>query len=98
MTANAKRVTLALALCFAVALSVLFGLQVGVFVQQPIGAAPDGFTVVYWRRGMDVPFVASVDGILLERTGRVSLLSRAVAFGTIGSVVVDRSVVRLPYS
>lgn len=70
----------------------------GIFVQQPIGAVPDGVTILYWRRGTNLPFVASADGILLEQTGEVSLLTRAVAIGKFGNVATDRMFARLPYS
>jgi|GEM_PF-418308 len=70
----------------------------GLFVIQPIGAIPEGATIVYWRLNMNLPFISSADGLLLEKTGSVSLLGRAIAFGKIAEPIVERKIVKLPYS
>ena len=51
----------------------------GIFIQQPIGAAPEGGMVIYHSRGPDMPFFASADGLCLTLQGSVSLLCRATA-------------------
>ena len=70
----------------------------GLFVIQPIGAVPDGATIVYWRLNMNLPFISSADGLLLDKTGSVSLLGRAIAFGAIAQPIVERKLLKLPYS
>ena len=70
----------------------------GFFVIQPIGAVPEGATVLYLRAGTNMPFICSVDGFLLEQTGEVSLFARAMTFGVLGKLVVERKIVKLPYS
>ena len=84
----------------AVSLLFAFGIYAccGFFVVQPIGAIPEGVTVFYWRVGLDLPFIASADGILLKKTGSVNLLTRAITIGKLSEVVKPRSIVRLPYS
>ena len=85
---------------FAVSLLCAFGFYFccGFFVVQPIGAIPDGATILYWRADMQLPFVASADGILLEKTGSVSLLGRAIAIGQTAEPIIDRKIMKLPYS
>lgn len=70
----------------------------GIFVIQPIGALPEGATVVYWRIGMNLPFVSSIDGIMLDRMGSVSLLGRAMGIATIGQPILERKILNLPFS
>lgn len=70
----------------------------GFFVIQPIGAVPDGATVWYFRYGVDLPFISSVDGFLYEKVGSVSIFSRAMAFATVGKIIADRKILVLPYS
>lgn len=73
-------------------------LTMGVLVTQPIGAVPEGATVLYWRVGLDLPFVVSADGLALETTGTVSLLTRGIVLGQLADLVADRRIVNLPYS
>jgi hypothetical protein len=84
----------------AVALLFAFGFYVccGFFVIQPIGAVPEGATILYWRLGTNLPFIASADGLLLQKTGSVSLLGRAIAFSKLAEPVIERKIVKLPYS
>lgn len=65
----------------------------GFYSVQPIGALPDGSTVVVWRAGGE-PFFNSPDALCLERMGGVSLLCRGLAMGKAPS---DRIILRLPY-
>ena len=76
-----------------VLLLVLFYFFCGFYSVQPIGALPEGGTVVVWRQG-DEPFFNSADALCLERTGGVSLMCRAMAMG---QAPMDRIVLRLPY-
>ena len=80
------------------ALTLLFWLSVGIFVVQPIGAIPDGVTVVYWRLGTKMPFIGSPDGLSYDLTGSVSLLSRGMVMASVGEVMEDRIIMRMPYS
>lgn len=82
-------------------LAVLVGiarLTLGIFVVQPIGALPEGVTVVYWRAGLNLPFIVSPDGFALEATGGVSLLSRGIIMGQLLELLDGRKIVSLPYS
>jgi hypothetical protein len=72
-----------------------FGL--GLFVIQPIGAVPNGATVVYWRLGTNMPFISSADGISEKTTGSVSLLGRGLVLGMVAKVLEGRKIVSLPY-
>lgn len=75
-----------------------FYFGVGVFVVQPIGAVPDGATVLYWRLGTNMSFISSADGILLDNDQGVSLLGRGVVLGKVGELMEERKIVSLPYS
>ena len=81
----------------AICLVLFFSLFCGIFVIQPIGAIPEGVTIVYWRSGLNMPFVASADG-LLETTGTgVSLLGRGVVLGGVAETIKSRELFRIPY-
>lgn len=68
----------------------------GVFTVQPIGALPDGITIIYHSRNPEMAFFSSPDSLCLEIQGSVSLLCRAMALGSMEGLT-DRIVMRLPY-
>jgi hypothetical protein len=68
----------------------------GVFTVQPIGALPEGVTIIYHSRGSDMPFFASPDGMCLMTEGSVSLLCRGFALAA-SADLTDRIILRLPY-
>ncbi len=68
--------------------------QVTIFVIQPIGAVPEGRTVIMERTG-DLRFVDSADAICERTQGGVSLLCRGAA---IAAVAENKVYLRLPYS
>lgn len=70
---------------------------VGFYVTQPIGAIPDGATLVYVRVGTKLPFVSSADGLLKSHDMDVSLMGRGIMMGMVGKVVKDRRLFVLPY-
>ena len=67
--------------------------RVGFYSVQPIGALPEGVTLIVWRRSGE-PFFNSPDGTCLSRTGGVSLICRAIA---LSKAPTDRIIVRAPY-
>lgn len=73
--------------------------QITFFVIQPIGALPEGKTVVIFRVGNDkftTRFIDSADGICERVQGGVSLLCRGAAMGgVLGNTTI---IMRLPYS
>lgn len=81
-----------------VVLAVIFFIiytQVTVFVIQPIGALPEGKTLVIARSGK-TEFIDSADAVCQRLQGKVNLLCRGMVIGAI----VDESkiLLRLPYS
>jgi hypothetical protein len=74
-------------------LALLARVFLGFYTIQPIGALPEGRTLVVWRQAGE-PFFNSPDATCLARTGSVSLLCRAIA---VGDAPVDRILLRLPY-
>jgi hypothetical protein len=72
----------------------LFRAFCGFYTIQPIGALPEGRTIVVWRAEGE-PFFNSPDARCLETMGGVSLMCRAVAMA---AAPVDRIILRLPYS
>lgn len=70
--------------------------QLSLFVVQPIGALPEGHTLLLWRRSVKLNFVDSADGFCQRESKGVSLLCRAAALGA----VIDNNpiLLRMPYS
>lgn len=81
-----------------VATMLFFRVFCGIFVVQPIGAIPDGVTIVYWRSGMNISFIASADGILHKSGDGVSLFGRGAVLAALSETLNDRAIVRLGYS
>jgi hypothetical protein len=69
----------------------------GFFVIQPIGAIPEGGTILYLRLGTAMPFISSADGLLDEKVGDVSLLGRGLALGIAAKILEKRKIFPLPY-
>jgi hypothetical protein len=68
--------------------------QVGFYTVQPIGALPEGATVLVWRASGE-PFFNSPDAECLRIQGGVSLLCRGIA---LGNAPLDRIILRFPYT
>jgi hypothetical protein len=79
------------------ALLLWIAVRPGVFTVQPIGALPEGMTIVYRSRGPEMPFFSSPDGLCLQIQGSVNLLCRAAAISVLEELS-DRILFRLPYS
>jgi len=69
----------------------------GVFVIQPIGAIPEGVTIIYHSRNPEMPFFSSPDGLCLQIQEGVSLLCRMAVLGGVEEIT-ERVIARLPYS
>ena len=77
---------------------VLFRLLCGIFIIQPLGSIPEGVTIVYWRNGIDLPFIASPDG-LIEKSGQgVSLFARGMMLAKYSEPIKKNEILRLGYS
>ncbi len=63
------------------------------FVVQPIGALPDGITVVI-DRGTTMHFIDSADALCQRQMGKVSLLCRGIALAEVSK---GKIYARLPY-
>ena len=85
-------------LILILAIGVLFRIFYGIFVIQPIGAIPEGTSIVYYRNGLNMPFIASADGLLLDSGNDVTLLGRGVMMAGLADVLLEREVFRFPYS
>lgn len=81
---------------FAVALS--FRMFCGIFVMQAIGPITESSTIIYWRAGMDIPFVSSADGILKRSQFGVSSLGRGLVISKFAEPVQNREIFRFGYS
>jgi hypothetical protein len=77
------------------ALMVVVYTQVTFFVIQPIGAVPDGRTLVIWRTGK-LKFIDSADGFCARESDGVSLLCRMAILGAVAQK--STVIARLPYS
>jgi|SRR5690554_5202379 len=79
-------------------LALLFRFFCGIFVIQPIGAIPEGVTIVYWRTGVNMPFIASADGILDESGEGVNILGRGILIGGLAEPLKEKEIFRFGYS
>ena len=87
--------TLTTALVIAAVLIVVIYTQITIFVVPPIGALPEGKTVIITRLNK-TEFIDSPDGMCDRIQGGVSLLCRGMVIGA----VLEKSTIllRLPYS
>lgn len=69
--------------------------QLTIFVVQPIGAVPEGRTIIVWRTDK-LKFIDSADAVCEREMGGVSLLCRGAIMGSVAGS--DRILARLPYS
>jgi hypothetical protein len=76
-------------------LLVVFYFVFGFMTIQPIGAIPDGITLLVIRAGTQLKFFDSPDALCERLNGEVSLLCRGMAMGLIAENATI--VLRLPY-
>tara|TARA_R110000868_G_scaffold115252_2_gene307895 strand:- start:574 stop:900 length:327 start_codon:yes stop_codon:yes gene_type:complete len=81
-----------------VVFAIIFRTFCGIFVIQPIGAIPEGTTIIYWRTGLNIPFIASADGILEETGAGVSLLGRVMVIAKLAEPINEKEIIRFGYS
>lgn len=93
-----KRKRIVLVITITILFIILWAvIRPGVFTIQPIGALPEGITIIYYSRGTQIPLFSSPDGLCLQIQGSVSLLCRMMAINSF-SEIADRIIFRLPYS
>ena len=92
MSARAR--STAVGLVLLVVLAALFYGFCGFYSVPPIGAMPEGRTILVWRNSGE-QFFDSPDAVCMRRLGGVSLLCRGMA---LGRAPTDRIILRLPYS
>jgi hypothetical protein len=76
-----------------IALVAFVAMTMELYTIQPIGALPEGVTLVAWRLPGE-PAFNSPDAMCLKAQGYVSLICRLAA---VGKAPLDRIIVRLPY-
>ncbi len=81
-------------------IGIFFRIFCGIFVIQPIGAIPEGATIVYWKSGinLNLDFISSADGILEKSGTGVSLLGRGVILSKVAEPIKEREIFRFGYS
>jgi hypothetical protein len=79
-------------------ITLIFRIFCGIFVIQPIGAIPEGTTIVYWRDGMNMPFISSADGLLEKSGAGVSLLGRGLMLAKLAEPIKENEIFRFGYS
>lgn len=94
---NRKRLPVIL-VCVFVGLVLFIRIFCGILVIQPIGAIPDGVAIFYWRLGLNLPFIASADGLLDHSGAGVSLLGRAIMLSKLVDLIKEREIFRFAYS
>ncbi len=87
--------TILLTLVAVLAIFALACTQITVFVIQPIGALPEGKTLILYRTDR-TQFIDSADAICERETGGVNLLCRIAILGAV--VTGDNILLRLPYN
>lgn len=86
---------LAIFIILIIGVSVFAYNKLTIFTIQPIGALPEGITLVIWQRG-DMNFFESADGLCLRKVGGVSLMCRMSFLG--GVTDKDNILIKLPFS
>jgi hypothetical protein len=84
-----------IALVFTAVLMVVSFTQITIFVVPPIGAIPDGGTIIMSRLN-NTKFIDSPDAMCERTQGGVSLWCRAIALGAVANASII--LLRLPYS
>jgi len=79
-------------------IGLFFRIFCGIFVIQPIGAIPEGTTIIYWRSSMNLPFIASADGLLDKSGAGVSLLGRGMMLAKVAEPIKENEIFRIGYS
>jgi hypothetical protein len=87
-----------------VVFGVLIWTQITIFVVPPIGAVPDGRTLVLWRynvdkgeaKGLNLSFIDTADAVCTRGMGYVNLLCRGMVLGMVATNTTILA--RLPYS
>ncbi len=82
-------------LILIISIGVFTYMKISIFTVQPIGAIPDGVTLIVWKKDGD-PFFNSADAICLKKQGYVNLWCRGLALGN--SIDEKDIIYRLPYS
>ena len=93
---SGKGIYIAIAIIAVIVLAWIL-IRPGLFTIQPIGAIPEGITIIYHSRNPEMPFFSSPDGLCLQMEGSVSLFCRMAALSA-SSDLTDRIILRLPYS
>lgn len=86
-----------LLLSFVGALAILAYTQLTIFVVQPLGAVPDGRTLIIWRRE-ETKFIDSADAVCEREMGGINLLCRGAVLSGIAGENGGGILLRLPYS
>ncbi|UFW51500.1 MULTISPECIES: hypothetical protein [Bradyrhizobium] len=85
----------------AATVALIIGAQfISIFVVQPIGALPEGRTVILlrypWKSAKGLAFIDSADAFCARNSGGVTLLCRGI---TAGAIAKNATILaRLPYS
>jgi hypothetical protein len=79
-------------------LGLLFRFFCGIFIIHPMGAIPEGTSIVYLRTELNLPFIASADGILAKSGKGVSLFGRAILIGKLAEPIKEKEIFRFGYS
>lgn len=90
-----KRRTRILLVLLVVVIAVVTWSQVTIFVVQPVGAAPEGRTLIMSRLN-GTKFIDSADAMCERIQGSVNLLCRGMVLGQVGQNATV--FLRLPYS
>lgn len=75
-------------------LLILMGTFMGFYTVPPIGALPEGKTLLVFRDPLTQQFFDSPDALCLRATGELTLLCRGMA---LAKGPIDKIVLRLPY-
>jgi len=85
----------AIALVLVVCISIMIYLQITLFVIQPIGAIPNGKTLVILKLNK-TNFIDSADAMCIRETGSLSLLCRGLMMANV--IKTSNVIFQLPYS
>jgi hypothetical protein len=59
---------------------------------------PKGITIIYFRLGLNIPFISSPDGLVIDSGNELSIWARLGAMASVAEPISKRTILRLDYS
>lgn len=97
---GSRRYLLLAIICFVlvVCISSAFYAACGIVIIRPVTGTESGATIVYWRFNSRMPFLCSIDSLLVEKTGDYTIFERGLLLSYMAKPLQKRCLVRFGFS